>query len=588
MVKYFVLISPLSLGFSYARTIETSINTLVTRFDMPEFLSISDEQELYWFVDRDRITDPVFFYSALMNELKNPNSFPQSRQLIAKHGLRKYMNMSRSDRDIVGENVTRTCVSVLVKSSDFESLFELVISFGSTMIDLLKPIEISKVKLLVEQLIASPLREQFMEVIRGHENVNVFLTDLFSQLILSNAPEYLYLNILISNLNLMVPSCLKAIAEYTARAPVDLDNLNRINDFIYSVNHPQAQQLHVGIKDAIRIISSPVDVTLADLNINLEELDFYAKMAIAVNASNHGKPVLLNEVIAGLNDQENANILKNVLFASKTIKPSEPNTAVNMYNLMSESVRAIVQESGEYLMAAIQWLKLESLEIYSEGLYGYKLTFKADSEQIAEGLFREMVYYRRRDRPLPFTIMSINVFELKFSSPEAFENVISQDCRTIFAEVNTNFSLPCSKDTMMLLAANENLRRLAARLEYKILMQKPDFLDFIKESSLENIPKIKDLLINPFLDLDILSNINDPSNFVKIEKFTDSSLIDIVNQALNNLQRPLNTSDYFGIRTALIYLMDNPNRECLNELPSLIKELLVREFNAVSDIVTVP
>lgn len=240
-------------------------------------------------------------------------------------------------------------------------------------------------------------------------------------------------------------------------------------------------------------------------------------------------------------------------------------------------------------MAALQWLKLESLEIYSEGVYSYKLTFIADSEQIADGLFQEMVYYQRRDRPLPFYITSINAFEfeLKFSSPEAFENVISQNFRSIFSENDINFSLPCSKDTIMLLAANGNLINLVARLGYKISMQKSDFLEFIEESSLENIPKIKDLLKSPFLDLDILSNINVPSNFVKIEKFTDSNLIDIVNQALNSLQRPLNTNDYFGVRSALIYLMDGPNRHLLNELPSLIKESLVREFPAVSDIITI-
>lgn len=340
MMKYFVLslISILYLAFSYARTIENSINDLVTRFDMPELLSISDEKELYWFVDRDHITDPIFFYSALMSELKNPASFPQSRQFIAKYGLRKYLTMSRNDCDIVGENVARTCIDVLVKNSDFESLFELVISYGSTMIYLLKPIEISKVKLLVEKLLVSPSRDQFIEVIKRHENVNGFLTDLFSQLILSNAPEYLYLNVITSNFDLFIYSCLKVINEYASRDPVDIENLNRINDIIYSFDHPQAQHLHGGVKDAIRIISSPADSTLANLNINMDELDLFAKMAIVVNASNYGKLLLLRDVIERLNEEDNSNILKYVLFASKSIKPSELRTAVNMYNLMSESV----------------------------------------------------------------------------------------------------------------------------------------------------------------------------------------------------------------------------------------------------------
>lgn len=584
-MKFFFLslISLFLLGFSYARTIEYFINDLATMLEMPELRSISDEQELYWFVDRDHITDPVFFFSALMNELKNPNSFPQNRQLIAKYGLRKYLRMSPNDRDIVGEQVARICVDILVKNNDFESLFELVISFEFNIINLLNSIEVSKVKLLVEALVVSSLSLQFMDVIGRHEHPTVFLTNLFSELILSNAPEYFYFNILTSRFDLLLTSCLKVIAEYAARSPVDLENLNRINDFIYSINSPQAQQLHSSVKDAIKIISSPDDVTLADLNINLAEMDLNAKMAMTVNASNHGKPVLLRQIIAGLSGGESANILKNVLYASKTIKPSGLKTAVRMYNLMSESDRVNVQESEEYLIAAIQWLKFENLILSPDSEYFFKLTFKADAEQIADGLFEKMVYYQRRDRPIPLSIIVSYGFELKFNSPEAFKNFISQDIRTIFAQNNPNFSLPCSKDTLMLLSANEDLRCLAAGLEYKIAMQKTDFLDFIKETSLETIPKFKDLLRSPFVDLDILSNINDPSNFVKIEKFTDSSIVDIVNQVLNSIQRSLDISDYFKIRGALIYSMGNTsNFRRLNELPSLIKELLVKEFNILN------
>lgn len=71
----------------------------------------------------------------------------------------------------------------------------------------------------------------------------------------------------------------------------------------------------------------------------------------------------------------------------------------------------------------------------------------------------------------------------------------------------------------------------------------------MKESSIENIINVGNLIRKNFIDIEILSG---SDNFAKIEKFTDECIIKIVNQALADLMRPVSQNEYFKIRGDMV------------------------------------
>jgi hypothetical protein len=119
---------------------------------------------------------------------------------------------------------------------------------------------------------------------------------------------------------------------------------------------------------------------------------------------------------------------------------------------------------------------------------------------------------------------------------------------------------------------------LLAQRDLKILVGLPDLISFIRETSIENIPKMGNLISPIFFCADILSFIENSSNFVKIEKFSGKSIFEIVYQALKALERPATPAEYFKIRNALVFVMNSPYRFRLNEFPDPIKAFIAQEF----------
>jgi hypothetical protein len=578
-MKHFLasIIAFLVLVVADARNMKNCITALAERFDMPELYYISDEQELYWFANREHITEPIFFYNSLMSEMSNSESFSQSRQLIAKYGLRKYLSMSESDQALVNSLYRLTSINILLRSDNFAALFELAIQFGSKMIILLDVVSILHMKPLTEALLAYPERQSFMDAISRHEVVTGFIIHLFSQLILSDAPESLYVGYLQSNEKLCLISSMLSIEEYAVRIPVDIDEIRRVVHIFADVASPS--EIHGTImnrfNEGLRVISSPDNVTLAELGIDVTGYDFERKKDFIINAGTHRKDLVLREVLQTLNDEETITFVSMMFSSSNQIKKIGLKLGVKIYNMLPESIRGFLHESESYLQAAAQWLRLDNIEeLVNDRVYSHKVVFKADSEQIADGLFEEMVYYHRRDRAYSDSNYAIN---LKFTSAESFANFISKDVRQIFPQLSET-TLLTSKDTLKLLAANENSRILLAQRDLKILVGLPDLISFIRETSFENIPKMGNLIGPIFFCVDILSFIENSSNFVKIEKFSGKSIFEIVYQALRALERPATPVEYFKIRNALIYLINSPYRFRLNEFPDPIKAFIAQEF----------
>lgn len=581
MMNYLLvaLISLLSLGLTYGRTIKNSINELVTRFDMPELRSISNEKELYWFIDRDHITDPVFFFSTLMNELKNPESFPQSRYLIAKYGLRKLLTSiyNHEQQDHRFEQFCfKICVNALVQDGNFGVLFELVITFGSNMINFLEAVDSMYMKQITEEFLVFPERQQFMDIISGQNRVTGFIAQLFAHLILSDAPESFYINCLVSNEKLSLASFILVINECEMKVPTDMVGINKVNSLINAIEYSeQNQSVLSSLKNGIRIAFAPDNVTLADFVVNFSEYDASKKFNFMMIAGNHGKDILLREALATLSIQELITFANYVFASSKLFKKLGLKFAVKLYNMLPECVRGRLHESESYLQAAVQWLRLESVEeLPNERYYSHKLTFKADPEQIADGLFQEMVYYHRRESIFN---ESYYAFDLKFTSAESFANFHSHNLRNIFPHfINSNF--PTSKDTLNLLVSNQNLKLILTRRGLKILIFIRDLIDYIVKTSIENIPNVGNLIRENLFNIEILSLIIGSDNFAKIEKFTDKCIVEIVNQALNALSRPVSQYEYFKIRGALVYLINGPDRHRIDELPDSIKLIITQEF----------
>jgi hypothetical protein len=571
------IISLLLLFVANAKTIKNCITTLAERFDIPELYSISDEQELYWFVDRDYIMDHIFFYNSLMSELSNSESFPQSRQLIAKYGLRKYLTMSESDQALINYLGFIISISTLLGSDNFCALFELVIQFGSKMIELLEAVSISSMKTVAEVLLVYPERQTFMDVIGRHEIVTEFSTHLFSELILLDAPEIFYIGYLESNANLCLASITIVIEEYEMRNPVDIDGINKVVYILSNIASPSDRHITFlkRFNEELRVISSSENDTMADLNINFADYDFGSKRSFMITAGNHDKDLILREALETLSGDEIAPFFYKIFSSSKQIRKSRLKLGVKVYSMLPENIRGFLHESELYLQLAVEWLRLDNIEeLVNDRVYSHKIVFKADSEQIADGLFEEMVYYHRRDRAYSDSNYAIN---LKFTSAESFANFISKDVRQIFPQLSET-TLLTSKDTLKLLAANENSRILLAQRDLKILVDLLVLLSFIRESSIENIPNIGNLISPDLFNIDTLSFIENPCSFSKIEKFSGKSIFEIVYQALRALERPATPAEYFKIRNALVYLINSPDRFRLTELPDPIKAFIAQEF----------
>jgi hypothetical protein len=578
-MKYLLvsIISLLVFVIANAETIKNCITALAERFDMPELYYISDEQELYWFANREHITEPIFFYNSLMSEMSNSESFSQSRQLIAKYGLRKYLSMSESDQALVNSLYRLTSINILLRSDNFPALFELAIQFGSKMITLLDAVSISSMKPLAEALLVYPEKQTFMDAIGRHEVVAPFSAHLFSQLILLEAPESFYIGYLEANANLCLAATTIVIEEYEMRNPVDIDGINRaVRIFVNAIRDTERFGSFLNfLNEEIRVISSPDTVTLAELGIDVTGYDFERKKDFIINAGTHRKDLVLREVLQTLSVEETITFVSMMFSSSNEIKKIGLKLGVKIYNVLPESIRGFLHESESYLQAAAQWLRLDSIEeLVHERLYSHKIVFKADSQQIADGLFEEMVYYHRRDRAYSD---SNYAFNLRFTSAESFANFISKDVRHIFPQLSET-TLFTSKDTLKLLAANEDSRILLAQRDLKILVDLPDIMSFIRESSIENIPKMGNLIRHDFFTIDILSAIENPCSFSKIEKFSSKSIVEIVNQRLRVMTRPVSQVEYFKIRNALVYLINSPNRFRLNELPDPIKAFIAQEF----------
>ena len=581
-------ISTLSLfviGTVYARAVVPSINILSARLDMPELYSVGNPAELEWFASRSHITKNIVFFSSLMSELKKTEAFPENRHVFAKYGIRRYLNMSPNDQALVDPEVPKNCLKILSQGGKFNYLIELTVKIGAPMMSLLDLIEADRMKGFTEALLVSHLRDPFMEALRSYEPITGFKVHLYGHLILSHMPESFYIDYLTSNMNLVLSSVMIALGQCAKEGPMDMANVRKVQNIFDAIVDPQAQPILDSIKDVIKVINSPADVSLADFGLDASLMAFQRKFAFTINAGNHSKDILLREIIASLNETEMIIILKSAFASSKSFEPSGLKVAVKIYNLLSEEIRGPVHESLEYLQAAVQYLKLDHLEIFSEGDFSHKFTFRADPEQIVDGLFAEMTYYHRRSNPVSCVLMSAYGTDLKFHSSKAFENFISQDIRRIFREP-FDFSLPISKDTLNLLAENENLRLLVAQHGYKIMLKEAEVLEFIEDTPIERIPKMSNLIRITFFNLDLLSKINESANLSKIEKFTGQNIANIVKIALDILKEPVTEAQYFKIRNALVYWMNGPQRLRLNELPELMKKLVIEEFPVMRDNLT--
>lgn len=100
-----------------------------------------------------------------------------------------------------------------------------------------------------------------------------------------------------------------------------------------------------------------------------------------------------------------------------------------------------------------------------------------------------------------------------------------------------------------LIAENENLRFSLVQIQVKLLVYVQYLNEHMKESSIENIINVGNLIRDNFIDIEILSG---SDNFAKIEKFTDECIIKIVNQALADLMRPVSQNEYFKIRGDMV------------------------------------
>lgn len=549
---------------------------------MPELHHVSNPAELEWFTNHSHITEDVVIFGSLMSELKKTRAFPENRYVFANYGIRRYFAMPSNDRALIDPEIPKDCLKILSQGYKFNYLLELTVKIGHPMMILLDLIvEADQMKDFTKALLRSSFRDQFMEVLRSYESPSQFKFHLYAQLMLSDIPVSFYIDHFKSNAQLFLSSSMIAMSEYLKEFPIDLQGVHKVNNILCEVVDPQEQQALDIIKKTFEIIYARADLSLTDLGLDVSSIEFPLKASFMINSGNHCKDVIFREIAASLDVGEAIQVLKFALEYSKSFKPSGLKIAVKIYNLLPAEIRRPIHETREYLHAAVQWLKLDHLEIFSGGEFSHKFTFRADSEQIADGLFEDMTYYHPRNSPTRCVLMSDFGTDLKFYSAKAFENFISQDIRRILPEP-FDFSLPISKDTLNLLVESENLRFIASQHGYKLVIKEAIFLEFINDTSIERIPEMAYLMRNTFFNLDILSKINDPSSIAKIEKLSQKGIADIVKIALDLLKEPVAEIDYFKIRNALIYWMNGPQRLRLSELPDPIKKMIFKEFPLTS------
>lgn len=403
-----------------------------------------------------------------------------------------------------------------------------------------------------------------------------------------DVPHEFYMEALATNIELAYSAVLEALRICTEKLPLDISAVQKIERVLDSLRRPDMQQFITSIKDAIRIITAPDDVTSSVLGMNAANASPHTRMSMATNALNHGKEALAREFIATFSDSEKFEILKAAFASAGFIKPSELKAASQLYNMLPEEVRRPVHETEEYLKAAVHYLKLEQFRVLAEGDYKLSLTFRASPEQVAAGYLQEMTYLVRRNGGPIFNLMAQYGFYLKFTSADAFDSFISHDLRSIFPDWTENI-ISISKNTLNLIGTSSYLRDRLPELGYKIMTREAEFLEYLNETAIENVPSMGNLIRETFVLFDMLAKINDPATFTKLEKFTDTKISSIAKNALERLNRKkMSQVDYFyfKIRNALVYWAEGPMIGQLNELPVDLKNLLVKEFPNLTDILT--
>jgi hypothetical protein len=579
-MKFLLLLSSiialLHVVIAATNTIKDSINALVKRFDMHELYTISDEKEITWFVDRDHIVDPIFFYNSLFSELLSSRTFTKSNQIITKYCMRKYLALSESDQNLLDSLYWTRCFDNVLENDNYVVLFELVINFGSKMIELLDDIWPSSMKPLTEMLLAYSKRHPFMHVIGRNQILNTFTSQLFCQLILLDAPESLYIEYLEYNADLFSASIDRVIEEYEMRNPTDIDGINKAIRILSNINSPsEIHALYLNhFNEQIKIISSSDSVTMTELDLKLHEYSFERKLRFMRIAGYHGKDLILSEILATLTVDEIVDLFYLMFMPTKT-KKRRFRLGVKIYSMMSENMRIRLHRSSSYFTVAVKWSTLDSIEeLPDDRLYSYKFVFKANSEQIADGFFEEMVYYHPWYSILAHSYYSLH---LKFTSAESFADFISIDAHLIFSQ-NSETTLSISINTLKLIGAHTDLRNLLNQRNLKLKLSIQKLFDFISESSIETIPKIGNLISPKFLCIKFLSFAEESSHLAKIEKLSGKSIFEIIYQGLNALERPASQVEYFKIRSALVYVINSPDRFRLVVLPDSIKYFIIKEF----------
>ena len=173
----------------------------------------------------------------------------------------------------------------------------------------------------------------------------------------------------------------------------------------------------------------------------------------------------------------------------------------------------------------------------------------------------------------------------QFTSSSAFKNFISQDLNKVFNEIS-DCGLLLNKETMKYFESDSALISLFIQKGYKFTMKTEMFIEYLRENSLESVPSMSESIKKNFISFDLLSKINEPINFVKIEKFTGKNITEIVLNSLESLFEPNSPIYYFKIRNALVYWKETYDISLMNKLPKVMKKELVREFPELSSAVS--
>lgn len=589
-LAYSVATAFLFLDYASAKDSTTFTKVKIAqRMSMPELLSTSNAIDLKWFRNRMLLSeDKVFFHSVLMNELKKSDSFPRDRQILAKYCLRTALNMTEAQQRLLNVSGIENCIKILVKKGDFTTLIYYSIRYGHKCMCLLNNLDSDDIQNFAEFLWASPLREQFLNVLASVEASRPLNINLYGHFIAArDVPDEFYMETLVADADFALAVANVALTICLGKLPFDYPRIQKVERAFDSVRRPIIQQFATAVKDAIRVITAPDDITSAGLGINTANMPINARISQLANALNHGKYILARETIPTFSNDETLGILKSMFASANLFKPNELKVASKLYGMLPEEVRRPVHETEEYLKAAVQYLRLERMQTFSDGDYKYSLTFRASPEQVASGYLEEMTYFARRNSDMCLNLISKYGLDIKFTSAEAIEAIMSQDLRSIFPEW-TDDSFFTSKDTLNLITGSRSLIDRIAELGFKIAIKEIEVLEFLKETAIENVPIMRDVLRENFVKFEMLSKINDGDSFRKLEKFTGAKISDIVKNALElSNQSEMGQAEYFMIRNALVYWADGPMIGRLNELPLDLKNLLLKELPDLSYALTI-